>query len=156
MSTTTEIERKFLVARLPDLDSARAAVIRQGYLTSVGDSIEIRLRQKGKKHLITVKKGTGLERVETEVEIDRNQFHSLWPASMGKRLQKTRWTGDLACGAVFELDIYDDALAGLKVVEVEFPTQAAAESFDPPAWFGEEVTGNPSYSNAMLATQGRT
>ena len=37
------------------------------------------------------------------------------------------------------------------LVEVEFNSLEEAEAFIPPAWFGEEVTGNKQYSNAQLA-----
>ncbi len=42
---------------------------------------------------------------------------------------------------VAELDRYEGRLAGLAVVEVEFPDREAAERFVPPAWFGDELTG---------------
>ena len=32
------------------------------------------------------------------------------------------------------------ALTGLSVAEVEFATEDAADAFEPPAWFGREVT----------------
>ena len=57
-----EIERKFLVAELPSLDGVDSKKIRQGYITVPSDSVQVRLRQKGKKFFITVKgKGTALK-----------------------------------------------------------------------------------------------
>lgn len=41
-SEDTEIERKFLVKRLPDLSAASKAIICQGYLTDAADSVEMR------------------------------------------------------------------------------------------------------------------
>lgn len=38
-----EIERKFLVAALPDLATAEPVAVRQGYLTRPEDSVEMRL-----------------------------------------------------------------------------------------------------------------
>ena len=53
-----------------------------------------------------------------------------------------------------ELDVYAGELEGLLVAEVEFPDQASAEQFEPPDWFGDEVTGDRQYLNQTLATQG--
>ena len=51
--------------------------------------------------------------------------------------------------------MFSGALAGLCLVEVEFPSVEAAEAFTAPAWFGREVTGQPGWSNASLARYGR-
>ena len=47
------------------------------------------------------------------------------------------------------------ALEGLVVAEVEFPSEDEAGDFEPPAWIGEEVTGDERYLNETLATRGR-
>ncbi|MEO9781492.1 MAG: CYTH domain-containing protein [Sedimentitalea sp.] len=154
MSTGTEVERKFLVASLPDLGQARAVQIRQGYLTSKQDTVEIRLRQKGDTYLTTLKKGAGLERIECEAEISQDHFDLFWPATEGRRVEKTRWTGTLESGSVFELDIFDGRLAPLTLVEVEFDNVAGAAAFQPPPWFGRDVTDDARYSNASLAAAG--
>ncbi|MEY8829278.1 CYTH domain-containing protein [Sedimentitalea sp. XS_ASV28] len=154
MSQATEVERKFLVAELPDLTRARAVRIRQGYLTSKADSVEIRLRQKGDTYLTTLKKGAGLERVECEANISEVHFDAFWPATEGRRVEKTRWSGQLAGGATFELDIFEGTLAPLVLVEVEFGTVKEATGFQPPAWFGQDVTDDARYSNASLAASG--
>ena len=154
MSAGKEVERKFLVVRLPDLDAAHAALIRQGYLTAESDTVEVRLRQKGTNYFITHKKGAGLERYEHEADIGKSAFETLWPATKGCRVEKMRWTGGLPGGLAFELDIFDGALAGLKLVEVEFATREDAARFEPPDWFGRDVTGDPTYSNATLARGG--
>lgn len=150
MAKNTEIERKFLVARMPDLTDARATEIRQGYVTRPEDSIEVRLRQKGAAFFVTIKTGEGMVRGEYETEVPREAFDRLWPAATG-RIEKTRWTGRLADGAVFELDVFEAPHAPLTVVEVEFEDEAAAHAFVAPDWFGEDVSGNKAYSNKVMA-----
>jgi CYTH domain-containing protein len=54
-----------------------------------------------------------------------------------------------------ELDVYEADLEGLKVAEVEFPSEDEAGNFQPPDWIGEEVTGDERYLNETLATRGR-
>lgn len=148
-----EIERKFLVSEpphaLPDVSSAS---LRQGYLV-VGAEGEVRLRAAGSTCFLTVKSGSGMVRQEYEVVLTSEQFESLWPATAGRRLEKRRFVvpaGDLR----YEVDVYTGALQGLMAVEVEFPTLEAAEAFEPPAWFGAEVTDDPAYKNASLAVHG--
>ena len=63
-----EIERKFLVDRVPaDLAIDSEDEIAQGYL-SVGED-QVRLRRRGDRHVLTVKRGAGLEREEVEVPL---------------------------------------------------------------------------------------
>jgi adenylate cyclase len=147
----TEIERKFLVAADPPT-AGRSRPIRQGYLATGADG-EVRLRQKGDKLLLTVKRGSGEVRAEHEIAIEPAQFEALWPATEGRRVVKTRSEVPVP-GAVAELDVYAGALKGLRTVEVEFPSPAASAAFEPPGWFGRELTGDERWSNARLAIDG--
>lgn len=149
-----EIERKFLVQEMPDLDAARKSVIRQGYLTQPQDSVEIRLRQVDEAFLLTLKSGDGVVRIEKEVALGAEQFDRLWPDTEGRRVEKERWTGDLGGGLSFELDLFGGALAPLRLVEVEFSAEDQATAFRPPDWFGAEVTTDTRYKNKALALHG--
>jgi CYTH domain-containing protein len=154
---TVEVERKFLVRDLPD-----AAVLgpgeplRQGYLAEEGD-VSVRVRITAAAATLTVKAGGGLARTEVEFAISREQADALWPHTAGRRIDKRRHrvpldgTGPL----VAEVDLYAGPLDGLATVEVEFPDRETAESFVPPDWFGEELTGDHRWSNAALARAGR-
>jgi adenylate cyclase len=53
-----------------------------------------------------------------------------------------------------EVDVYCGALTGLSVAEVEFDTEEAADAFEPPAWFGCEVTDDVRFKNQRLASEG--
>ena len=58
---------------------------------------------------------------------------------------------ELPCGPyTIELDVFDPPFAPLMLAEVEFPGEAEALTFQPPVWFGEEVTYDPSYTNAAV------
>ena len=150
-----EIERKFLVARRPDLEGASRVEIEQGYL-ALGDGqgdAEVRLRRKNDELYLTVKAGSGRTRVEEELELDREPFESLWPLTEGRRVAKTRHV--LPYGKVdIELDFYSGDLDGLEIAEVEFPDEETADEFEPPDWLAEEVTGDERYLNQTLATKG--
>lgn len=82
-----EIERKFLVTKMPVLPSLQRAQLCQGYLTVGEDSIEVRLRKSGEACFTTVKSGSGLQRSEHEIAIAQSQFIVLWPATTGRRIE---------------------------------------------------------------------
>ena len=151
-SAHREIERKFLVRKLPDdLTSYPSSDISQGYLVSLNDGLQVRLRKSGERHSLTYKRGMGNVREEREVELTTEQFTTLWPATEGKRLVKTRYEipfGD----RVVEIDVYHGRHEGLVVAEVEFDAEKAAKDFQPPDWLGDDVTGDPRYSNQLLAS----
>jgi adenylate cyclase len=148
-----EVERKFLVGDPPDLAGTDSDEIEQGYL-AIGAEGEVRLRRKGEKLVITAKRGAGISRDEAEVELNREAFDRLWPLTEGRRLHKRRHLiphGELT----IELDVYEGELEGLRVAEVEFPTEDEARRFEPLDWLGDEVTGDERYLNETLATRGR-
>jgi adenylate cyclase len=151
-SMPLEIERKFLVRKLPDdLTSRPHTEISQGYLVSMDDGLQVRLRKSGERYLLTYKRGIGHVREEREVELTADQFLALWPATEGKRLVKMRYEipfGD----RIVEVDIYGGRHEGLVVAEVEFDAEQAAKDFQPPDWLGDDVTGDPRYSNQLLAS----
>jgi CYTH domain-containing protein len=150
---STEIERKFLVASVPgDMDPGER--VDQGYLALGDDGLEVRLRSKGAKRLLTIKQGSGLTRVEEELELDPAVFDRLWPLTEGRRVEKVRHLVPLDRDLTAEVDIYRGDLEGLEVVEVEFSSEEAAGAFDPPDWIGREVTGDGRYANRALASEG--
>jgi adenylate cyclase len=144
-----EIERKFLAGELPaDVHAQPATRIRQAYLSI--EPAEVRVRSSDDRaHELTVKSVGGLERTEVTLPLTAEQFEELWvlaPASIEKDRSSYAVEGWTA-----EVDVYAGKLTGLVVVEVEFPTAADAASFDPPSWFGAEVTEDRRYRNSALA-----
>jgi CYTH domain-containing protein len=148
-----EIERKFLIKRLPpNLRRARHFKIAQGYLVTEPDNRHVRLRKVGKNSSLTFKIVRGHVRDEREIKLTPKQFAALWPGTKGRRLQKTRYEIPWKNHKI-EIDIYGGKNNGLSVAEVEFPTRAACRKFRPPSWFAREVTGVKRYSNIRLATK---
>ena len=150
-----EIERKFRLAEAPPwLGDCPADEIAQGYLC-VAEESEVRLRRKGSDRRLTVKRGRGESREEIEIELSVEQFDALWPATDGRRLSKRRHLVALDDGLNAEVDVYAGKLEGLVVGEVEFDSEERDRGFQPPAWLGEEVTGDLRYANQSLAIEGR-
>jgi adenylate cyclase len=150
-----EIERKFLVDRLPD-GLGDGDEIHQGYLAIGDDGVEVRIRRRGEATVLTVKSGPGMVRTEEEFAIDERRFESLWPLTDGRRVSKTRHLVALADGLEAEVDVYAGDHDGLLTAEIEFPSVEASEAFEPPAWLGREVTGDGDYANQALARKGRS
>lgn len=150
----SEVERKYLVPAVPNTVQAWTATeVRQGYLAIQEDSTEVRIRDREGTYWLTVKRGKGLERQEEEVRLTAEQFEALWPLTDGRRVQKTRYAGTVE-GQPVEVDIYRGALRGLVIAEVEFPSVSVGIAFEPPSWFGEEVTDEDRFKNQQLATLG--
>jgi adenylate cyclase len=150
-----EIERKFLVPAPPaDLRRWPSTRIEQGYLAVDADGTEVRVRRRDGKATLTVKGGRGRSRVEAEIGIDAERFERLWPLTEGRRLEKTRSVIPAAGDLELEVDVYAGALAGLTVAEVEFAGEEQASAFEPPAWFGREVTDDARFKNQRLARDG--
>jgi adenylate cyclase len=150
----TEVERKFLVPKLPELTGLKSEEILQGYISTSSDCAEVRVRQKGDKYFETIKGDGGLKRSEIEVEISKEQYDSLWIATEGRRLQKTRYQIPYE-SLTIEIDVYSGDLAGLVVAEVEFVSEEESALFTPPSWFGQEVTTDRAFRNKNLAKKGR-
>lgn len=151
----SEIERKFVLDAPPQgLDEHPSQPIAQGYLALDGD-VEVRLRLLGERAYLTVKAGGGRSRAEEELEIEQVRFDALWPWTEGRRIVKRRYRVPAQDALVFEVDVYEQELAGLVVAEVEFPDDAAANAFAGPDWLGREVTDDPRWKNQALALHGR-
>lgn len=149
-----EIERKFLVGTPPEnFEDYEHTQIRQGYLVIGEDGSEARVRDKNGAYTLTVKSKGELSRGEWESPITEEQFNIWWPATVGKRVEKTRYT--IPYGEnVIEFDIYEGDLAGLMTAEVEFTSEAAADSFKAPEWFAVDVTSDKTFKNQQLALNG--
>jgi CYTH domain-containing protein len=151
--SSREIERKFLIKRLPvEILRSRRFQIAQGYLANEPGDRHVRLRKKAKTASLTFKLGRGSAREEREIRLSPKQFAVLWPATAGRRLRKVRYEVPWK-NLTIEIDIYHGRNNGLMVAEVEFPNQLSCRKFKPPAWFGREVTGEKRYSNVRLARE---
>jgi adenylate cyclase len=148
-----EIERKFLLRRLPETAQEVPGVeIEQGWLpgTRVVERWR-KVRASGEPICYrTVKSGQGLTRVELEEKTSSELFEHIWPLTEGRRVVKRR-RRVAAEGLTWEIDEFLDR--ELVLAEVELPSQDTA--IEVPEWLRpyvvREVTGDPEYSNRKLA-----
>jgi adenylate cyclase len=149
-----EIERVFKVRQLPkNLEQYPSENIVQGYLAIDVTGSEVRLRKIGDRYFETYKGAGRLQRRELEIELSPDQFNTLWPGTEGRRIEKIRYQineGDQK----IELNVFRGNLEGLVLAEVEFPSREKSEEFEPPDWFGDEVTEDIRFKNQNLAQKG--
>lgn len=156
-----EIERKYLVRELPaNLDSYPHVEIEQGYLCT---SPTLRIRKAGDAYILTVKEkvtieSSALHNGEEEFSLSADKYELMKAKCDGRMVSKTRYRIDLRrsegdgmySNLVAELDIFHGHNEGLRLVEVEFPDTATADSFVKPDWFGEDVSKDKRYRNSAL------
>jgi len=146
-----EIERKFLVHG----DRWRTSIIeshdlRQGYLTTGGSGVTVRIRSiDDTKAFITIKSGgSALARAEFEYQVPITDARQMLGLSRGAQIEKTRYLLDLK-GGEWVVDVFGGRHRGLVLCEVELKTPGAVLTL--PDWIDREVTGDPQYYNSALA-----
>ena len=158
-----EIERKYLVAKLPDnLEQFSHIEIEQAYLCT---SPTLRIRRMGDSYILTVKErltssSSAIHNREEEFTLSPQSYQHLLSKCDTGRVDKTRYRIDLFQltgnenyrNLTAELDVFHGRHDGLLLVEVEFPNTESANSFTPPEWFGEDVSSDPCYRNSFLAS----
>lgn len=157
-----EIERKWLPAHAIDgmLNKFEFGEVVQVYLV-VNDEQEVRIRRvrgsiwtgiNESQYWLTVKArtaGTLYTRQELDVRLTKERFDELAKASIGI-IQKVRF--EIPVGThTAEVDVFSYPVPWLRIIEVEFNSEAEALAFVPPPWFGKEVTHNWRYQNRNIA-----
>lgn len=153
-----EIEKKFFVKNMPsDIEKCDIYQIEQGYLCSYPT---LRIRKCNEDYFITYKakgnsrKGDKSIIVNNEVELELNEtsYETLKAKIDGNLVIKDRYIIPIHDGLVAEMDIFKEHLDGLIMVEVEFDNEDQAINFQPPEWFGEDVSNDHRYRNVNLAS----
>lgn len=144
-----EIERKYLVRRLPDLAGIDGTPMVQGYLRADADG-SVRVRVAGARAWLTVKgPARGNARLEFEYEVPVGDARAmLGVLAVGERVEKVRYRLPFG-GRVWELDVFSGRNQGLVLAEVELDD--AAETPPLPPWVGREVSADARFLNASLA-----
>jgi len=148
----TEIERKWLV-EISLMSAVNPRHIEQHYLSNPDDRLEVRIRSiydqetRRQTYSFTIKAGELPNRFEAESEIDEEKFSVLLDLAVAS-LEKKRYHVTGPSGENIEVD---KSKEGPVIAEVEFESEAKAEEYSPPEWFGKEVTEEPDYTGCMIA-----
>ena len=143
-----EIERKYLVRALPKhLENYPCHDIEQAYLCT---EPVVRIRRQDDAYYLTYKSKGLMIREEYNLPLTAEAYAHLKTKMDGLLISKRRYLiplGDYTA----ELDIFLSPRPELRLVEVEFPSEEAALSFEAPDWFGEDVTCKSEYHNSSLS-----
>ncbi len=160
----TEIERKYVLAREPDLVAVAAATggvdtveIEQRYLDAP-PGVERRVRRQttptGVRHVRTEKRavaGTSLEREETEADITATDYADAARSTVGAVIRKRRhrftWEGQR-----FELDQFLEPIDAW-LLEIELADVDSDVRLPPFLPVDREVTDDPAWRNAAIASR---
>lgn len=147
-----EIERKFLVrdpASALGLSDPGGILMRQGYL-AINERCCVRVRTTscGQAWLVVKSAESGLTRDEFTLDLHLDAARGLLKLCTGTVIDKERRLVHHE-GHTWEVDFFRGANAGLVIAEIELDDED--ESFERPAWLGEEVTGDERFYNASLA-----
>lgn len=157
INSTIEFERKFLVMSIPfSLDQYPSLDIKQWYI-KIGKNPIQRVRCINNRTYILNKKYKHRSiagKVELEKDLSKDQFeeyikHRI-PNQIGA-LHKKRYSIPYGKFKI-QLDCYDIKLDNLMIAEVEFDTLADFICFEPPPWFGRELS--EGISNKKLYLEG--
>lgn len=146
-----EVERKFLIKEVPDYLWNYDYIESEQYYITINPQ-EIRVRKANESFFLTFKSDGNLERSEVEISITEMQFDELKEFSKHQGVLKTRYFIK-EDGYTYELDIYKN-IPELITLEVEFESTEDAHAFQPPEWFGDEITNIPEFKNKNLSCFG--
>lgn len=92
-----------------------------------------------------------MTREEYNLPLTKESYEHMRPKADGILISKTRYLIPEKDGLTIELDVFDTPYEGLYLAEVEFSSEEQALSYNPPVWFGEDVTNSGKYHNSHLS-----
>ena len=125
--------------------------IERKYLIDEKNLPVVRIRRQDDDYILTYKSGGLMAREEYNLPLGAEGYAHLKEKIDGKLISKRRYLIPMENGLTIELDVFYEPCKGLLLAEVEFPDKASANSFCPPAWFGEDVTFDGRYHNSYLS-----
>ena len=144
-----EIERKFLIKKLPDnLTSYKARKIEQAYLCT--DPV-VRVRRDNDVYYLTYKSKGMIVSEEYNLPLTKEAYGHLLAKADGNIITKTRYEIPEKDNLTIELDVFEGKFDGLLLAEVEFASEEEALGYIPPEWFGEDVSNSTKYHNSTLS-----
>lgn len=140
-----EIERKFLIAQMPDL-SNKSPMRYERYYLKRDNGIEERIQKKGDLFEHELKKEiSSLERTKDKKEISEQEFEKMKTGASEAIIRDGYKIDDQV-----SIKIYHGKFKGLKRAEVEFDSRDEATAYIPESWMGKEITDSPLGRDSAL------
>lgn len=152
-----EIERKFLLNKLPDnLETYERIDLEQAYI-STEPVIRVRKKvsAKSEKYILTVKSTGLMSRQEFELDMEEKAYNNLIHKADGNIISKSRYLIPLEEGLTLELDIFHGIFDGLVMGEIEFTDEETAKKYTPPEFISEEVTFDTRFHNSTMSSMSK-
>lgn len=151
---TEEFELTYLAKKFPPEFSfgRNSKEILDIYAPASADHATLRMRKCGDKYEITKKEpvsgSDSSHQIENTIPLTKEEFTDLGTVQ-GKRVRKIRHYYEEG-GVLYEIDVFQDALTGLVLVDVEFKSNEEKSVFVPPAWVLADVTQEKFVAGGML------
>lgn len=144
-----EIERKFLITKLPDnLNNYKCRIIEQGYLST---NPVVRVRKDNDDYYLTYKGSGMMVREEHNLPLTKEAYDHLIQKADGNIITKRRYEIPTINNLIIELDIFEGPFSGVILAEVEFESEVQANTYTPPEWFSKDVTNCSEYHNSHMS-----
>lgn len=134
---SNEIERKFLISKMPDL-SHFESVMYERYCIYRDGNVEMRVQKKGTQYEIERKEMVNtLKAIKTKMVISKPEFETLKKLGTEAIIREGYF---ISSNPDVSIKIYHGRHEGLNKIEVEFKSEEEAKAFQIPDWYGEEIT----------------
>lgn len=142
-----EIERKWLIQNMPDLNDYDHSSYER-YFIFLSEDVEIRVQKVNDKYELERKVNVNeLSRNEFKCNITKEEFEHFKSLS-SKKIIRDAYTSKDDPG--LSIKIYHGEYEGLNRVEVEFNNEEEARMYLPLVWFEKEITGSELGRDKML------
>lgn len=133
-----EIEKKFIINKLPDIDLGDKVTYKRYFIYS-NNGVEIRVQQKGEQYELERKeKISNLTSKKDKIIITYEEFEYFKSISTKEIIRDSYILHEN--DTEISLKIYHGNFEGLIRAEVEFETEQDANNFEIPSWLGREIT----------------
>ena len=153
MKEPSAIERKFLLGEpIPAIGGHHSQTLHLGCLSAQGtrEVFVCRLRA---RHFLCIREGRQKSLRESNIPITKSHFEALWKLVEGAQILKRSYLARLG-ELDFQVETIERGQASLSMAVVRFPKRPLALAFQPPASFGQEITGRDEFSDAHLCLHG--
>ncbi len=137
-----EIERKFLIEKMPDLSTLKPIHYERYFIRS-DESVQERIQRKGEKCEIEVKTvvpgaGNFLMHKKEKRSLTEEQFEILKQGKEDRGIVRDSY--QVSINPNISIKVYHGKFELLVRAEVEFESEEAASSYIPESWMGKEIT----------------
>lgn len=148
-----ELEKTYLAKNLPDgLTSCPVKELIDVYFPMTSDHPKLRIRKRGEKFEMTkkelVNEGDASAQIEQNIALSAEEFAALQQLP-GKKIHKLRYYYAMQ-EKTAEIDVFQGALQGLVLIDVEFDSAADKDAFPMPDFCLCDVTQETFIAGGVL------